>query len=157
MQASQLKPQAVLKPVQPTLFTQNYINPLNNQSTITTSPLPLNINIPVYSPISASPNCSPAMSPIQRDRLISLYPRTQSPKFNSQLGRHSPLARKAVSPGGLLQNDPYLTNKMQPSPILSQQTSTDVDMLLSTDFWMDTDMFQDSRDLLTGLDDIKLV
>lgn len=126
-----------------------------------TSPLSLNIGSPMYSSLPGSPNCSPAMSPVQRERILSPYPKSLTPGHINHM-QYSPVSSRMVSPTGLLQaGDPYLPNQMQASPnfvACHQQSVNDVEMMIpSTDFWMDQDIFQDSNNLLTGLDDIKLV
>lgn len=127
------------------------------------TPLTLNVNSPMYS-LPPSPNTSnytsPAMSPAQRE-LLSPYstPQSLSPvgKFTQS---YSPNSRH-MSPVIMLHGyDPYLSNKMQPSPGIPLQQN---DMLLDTnmsltsnDFWTDPEMMQDNSDLLMAFDDVKL-
>lgn len=126
-------------------------------------PLSVNITSPMYS-LPSSPNTptySPAMSPAQRDRVLSPYstPQSLSPvgKFNQM---YSPGSR-IMSPLGILHSsDPYLSNKMQTSPGFPIQHG---DLLLdssmpmpSPDFWGDTEMLQGTSELLTAFDDVKL-
>ncbi|XP_013139203.1 PREDICTED: endothelial PAS domain-containing protein 1-like isoform X2 [Papilio polytes] len=127
------------------------------------TPLTLNVNSPMYS-LPPSPNTSnytsPAMSPAQRE-LLSPYstPQSLSPvgKFTQS---YSPNSRH-MSPVSMLHGyDPYLSNKMQPSPGIPLQQN---DMLLdsnmsltSNDFWTDPEMMQDNSDLLMAFDDVKL-
>ncbi|KAF9419353.1 hypothetical protein HW555_004117, partial [Spodoptera exigua] len=125
------------------------------------SPLSLNVS-PMYS-LPSSPNSfthSPAMSPAQRDRVMSPYtPQSMSPV--GKFPQYSPGSRM-VSPVGVMQGcDPYLTNKMQPSPNFPLQTPEimlDNNVPLTTnDFWNESDIIQGASDLLTALDDVKLV
>ncbi|XP_068619326.1 hypoxia-inducible factor 1-alpha-like isoform X2 [Battus philenor] len=128
------------------------------------SPLTLKVNSPMYS-LPPSPNTSsynsPAMSPAQRDHMLSPYstPQSLSPVGNFNQG-YSP--SRILSPVSMLHGyDPYLNNKMQPSPGFPMQST---DMLLdsnmslsSTDFWGESEMMQGTNDLLTTFDDVKLV
>ncbi|XP_013170729.1 PREDICTED: hypoxia-inducible factor 1-alpha-like isoform X2 [Papilio xuthus] len=128
------------------------------------SPLTLNVNSPMYS-LPPSPNTSnytsPAMSPAQRDLLMSPYstPQSLSPVGKFSQG-YSPNSRH-MSPVNMLHGyDPYLNNKMQQSPGFPLQQN---DMLLdtnmnltSTDFWTDPEVIQDTGDLLMAFDDVKL-
>ncbi|XP_028160192.1 hypoxia-inducible factor 1-alpha-like isoform X2 [Ostrinia furnacalis] len=134
-----------------------------NLNTNHMSPLSVNTNNPMYSlpPSPNTSNYSPIMSPAQRDRLISPYstPQSMSPvgKFNQMYSPGSAI----VSPAGIMHaGDPYLTNKMQPSPNFPFQPG---DLLLdssmpipSSDFWEDTEMLQGTNELLTAFDDVKL-
>lgn len=139
---------------------KNEISPLTNNAM---SPLSLNISSPMYSlPPSPntsnynSPNYSPAMSPNQRDRILSPYstPQSLSPgaRFQNSPGR-------LLSPAGYLQgSDPYLNNKMQPSPGFPLQPNDLLDSnmsLTSPDFWA-PEVLPGTSDLLTALDDVKL-
>nr|XP_037876181.1 hypoxia-inducible factor 1-alpha isoform X3 [Bombyx mori] len=133
-----------------------------NMTTGPMSPLSLNIGSPMYS-LPSSPNSysSPAMSPAQRERVMSPYstPQSLSPvgKFHQM---YSP-GQRMVSPTGVIQgSDPYLTTKMQPSPGFPMQVN---DILLDTnvqlptsDFWADPEFLQGTSDLLTAFDDVKL-
>ncbi|XP_039757469.1 uncharacterized protein LOC120631873 isoform X2 [Pararge aegeria] len=125
------------------------------------SPLSLNVGSPMYS-LPSSPNTpcySPAISPAQKDRVLSPYstPQSLSPAGSYQM--YSP--NRLLSPSGVMQGyDPYLNNKMQTSPSFRVQSS---EMLLdsnlplaSTDFWPDSEMLQDPSDLLSAFDDVKL-
>lgn len=127
------------------------------------SPLTLKVSSPMYS-LPPSPNTSnytsPAMSPVQRDHLLSPYstPQSLSPvgKYNQS---YSPNSRH-LSPVSMMHGyDPYLSNKMQTSPGFPLQS----DMLLDTmslsspDFWGETDIIQGTSELLTAFDDVKLV
>ncbi|KPJ18057.1 Hypoxia-inducible factor 1-alpha [Papilio machaon] len=128
------------------------------------SPLTLNVNSSMYS-LPPSPNTSnytsPAMSPAQRDLLMSPYstPQSLSPVGTYTQG-YSPNSRN-MSPVNMLHGyDPYLNNKMQPSPGFPLQQN---DMLLdtnmsltSTDFWTDPEVMQGTSDLLMAFDDVKL-
>uniref|UniRef100_A0A1E1VYP3 Uncharacterized protein n=1 Tax=Pectinophora gossypiella TaxID=13191 RepID=A0A1E1VYP3_PECGO len=123
------------------------------------TPLSLNIGSPMYSlPSSPNTNYSPVMSPAQRERVLSPY---STPQSLSPIGRYqrSPSSR-LVSPVGMMQgSDPYLTNKMQPSPPFPMQTSDFLDSsvsLTSPDFWTEPEL-QGTNDLLTAFDDVKLV
>ncbi|XP_053614002.1 hypoxia-inducible factor 1-alpha-like isoform X2 [Plodia interpunctella] len=122
------------------------------------SPLSLNIGSPMYS-LPSSPNTSnysPNMSPAQKDRVLSPYSTPQSP-----VGKYLYSPGNRPSPTGVIQgSDPYLTNKMQPSPGFSIPTG---DLLLesnvglsATDFWTDSEMLQGTNDLLSAFDDVKL-
>ncbi|XP_026315120.1 hypoxia-inducible factor 1-alpha isoform X2 [Hyposmocoma kahamanoa] len=131
------------------------------------SPLSLNIGSPMYSlPPSPntsnynSPNYSPAMSPVHRDRVLSPYstPQSLSPVSRFQKSPGNVL----LSPAGVIQgSDPYLNNKMQPSPGFPLQSN---DLLLESsmslsapDFWTEPDVLTGTSDLLTAFDDVKLV
>uniref|UniRef100_A0A2H1W5B3 SFRICE_010163 n=1 Tax=Spodoptera frugiperda TaxID=7108 RepID=A0A2H1W5B3_SPOFR len=125
------------------------------------SPLSLNVS-PMYS-LPSSPNSythSPAMSPAQRERVMSPYtPQSMSPVGKFQ--QYSPGSRM-VSPVGVMQGcDPYLNNKMQHSPnfpLQAPEIMLDNNVPLTTnDFWSETDIIQGASDLLTALDDVKLV
>ncbi|XP_072930087.1 uncharacterized protein [Epargyreus clarus] len=127
------------------------------------SPLTLNVGSPMYSlpPSPNTPNYSPAMSPAQRERVLSPY---STPQSLSPSGKYSqmssPASNRLLSPnGGVLQGyDPYLTNKMQTSPGFPLQ-SNDLLMdspLSASDFWTESDMLQGTSDLLTAFDDVKL-
>lgn len=135
--------------------------PQTNLNTNVMCPLSVNINSPMYS-LPPSPNTySPVMSPAQRDRVLSPYstPQSMSPvgKFNQM---YSPGSR-LVSPVGIMHaGDPYLTNKMQPSPNFPFQPG---ELILDTsapmpspDFWGDTEMLQGTNELLMAFDDVKL-
>ncbi|XP_045502869.1 uncharacterized protein LOC123699868 isoform X2 [Colias croceus] len=126
------------------------------------SPLSLNISSPMYSlPSSPNTNYSPAISPVQKDRVLSPYstPQSLSPASNySQM--YSPGSR-LISPTGVMQGyDPYLTNKMQTSPgfpLQSNEMLLDSNMALtSNDFWPEPDVLQGTNELLTAFDDVKL-
>lgn len=149
--------------------TMNNIRNINDEisplTKYTMSPLTLNISSPMYSlppsPITSnynSPNYSPAMSPVQRDRVLSPYstPQSLSPVSRFQKSPGNIL----VSPAGVIQgSDPYLNNKMQPSPGFPLQPN---DLLLdssmsASDFWTDSDVLTGTSDLLTAFDDVKLV
>lgn len=133
----------------------------------TMSPLSLNIGSPMYSlPPSPntsnynSPNYSPAMSPVHRDRVLSPYstPQSLSPVSRFQKSQGSLL----LSPAGVIQgSDPYLNNKMQPSPgfpLQSNDLLLEPNMSLSApDFWTEPDVLTGASDLLTAFDDVKLV
>ncbi|XP_052744101.1 hypoxia-inducible factor 1-alpha isoform X2 [Bicyclus anynana] len=125
------------------------------------SPLSLNIGSPMYSipPSPKTPSYSPALSPAQKDRVLSPYstPQSLSPAGSYQM--YSP--GRLLSPSGVMQGyDPYLNNKMQSSPSFPMQaTEMILDSnipLTSTDFWGDSEMLQDTSDLLTAFDDVKL-
>lgn len=125
------------------------------------SPLSLNIGSPMYS-LPSSPNSysSPAMSPAQRDRVMSPYS-PYTPQSMSPIGKfhqvYSP-GNRLLSPAGVIQgNDPYLTTKMQLSPNYMQNDLIDNNVQLSSsDFWPDSEMLQGTNDLLTAFDDVKL-
>lgn len=124
------------------------------------SPLTLNIGSPMYS-LPSSPNSysSPAMSPAQRDRVMSPYS-PYTPQSMSPIGKfhqvYSPGANRLLSPGGIIQgNDPYLI-KMQPSPNYMETELMNTNVQLSTDFWPGAEMLQGTNDLLTAFDDVKL-
>nr|XP_021192033.2 LOW QUALITY PROTEIN: hypoxia-inducible factor 1-alpha [Helicoverpa armigera] len=139
--------------------------PMNNvMRTNIASPMsPLSLNVsPMYS-LPSSPNSythSPAMSPAQRDRVMSPYSTPQSMSPVGKFQQYSPGSR-LMSPVGVMKGcDPYLTTKMQPSPGFPLQT-TDIMLdssapLTTTDFWTESDMLQGTTDLLTALDDVKL-
>lgn len=131
----------------------NQIAPLTSNAM---SPLSLNIGSPMYS-LPSSPNTpsySPAMSPAQRDRIYSAY---STPQSLSPVGRYQQSPRsQLVSPTGVMQGgDPYLNNKMQPSPTYLQSELL-LDSTLTTDFWTEPEL-QGTTDLLTAFDDVKLV
>ncbi|CAH2094387.1 unnamed protein product [Euphydryas editha] len=128
------------------------------------SPLTLNVVSPMYSlpPSPNTPNYSPAISPVPKDRVLSPYstPQSLSPAGSYQM--YSP--NRLLSPTGAMQGyDPYLTNKMQSSPeFLTQPNEMLLDSNippLSTDFWPDSNIFnnQSTSDLLIAFDDVKLV
>ncbi|KOB69806.1 putative hypoxia-inducible factor 1 alpha [Operophtera brumata] len=107
---------------------------------------------PKYS-FPPSPNSYSSMSPAQRDRVKSPYtPRSMSPVGKYQV--YSPGSRM-LSPTGLIQgSDPYLTTKMQASPGIALQHNElllDTNVQLSPDFWPDSEMLQGTSDLLTAL------
>ncbi|KOB69559.1 putative hypoxia-inducible factor 1 alpha [Operophtera brumata] len=113
---------------------------------------------PKYS-LPPSPNSYSSMSPAQRDRVMSPYtPRSMSPVGKYQV--YSPGSRM-LSPTGLIQgSDPYLTTKMQASPGITLQHNElllDTNVQLSPGFWPDSEMLQGTSDLLTAFDDVKLV
>lgn len=124
------------------------------------SPLSLNVS-PMYS-LPSSPNsyASPAISPAQRDRVMSPYSTPQSLSPVGKFHQYSPGSRM-MSPVGVMKDcDPYLTNKMQPSPGFLQTPDIMLESnvpLTTTDFWTESDMLQGTSDLLTALDDVKLV
>lgn len=151
--------------------SMNIIRNINNEISPLTryamSPLSLNIGSPMYSlPPSPntsnynSPNYSPAMSPVQRDRVLTPYstPQSLSPVSRFQKSPGNVL----LSPAGVIQgSDPYLNNKMQPSPGFPLQSN---DLLLESsmslsapDFWTEPDVLTGTSDLLTAFDDVKLV
>ncbi|XP_034834052.1 uncharacterized protein [Maniola hyperantus] len=125
------------------------------------SPLTLNVGSPMYSLPSSpnTPNYSPAMSPAQKDRVLSPYstPQSLSPAGSYMYSPNN----KLLSPSGVMRGyDPYLNNKMQTSPGFPLQSDMLLDTnmpLASTDFWPDSDMLQGTSDLLTAFDDVKLV
>lgn len=132
----------------------NEISPLTNNAM---SPLSLNISSPMYSlPPSPntssynSPNYSPAMSPAQR--VLSPY---STPQSLSPVSRFQNSPGRLHSPTSIIQgSDPYLNNKMQPSPGFPLQPN---DLLLDSNlsltspyFWAEPDM------LLTAFDDVKI-
>lgn len=137
--------------------------PINTQvfrSNMTPSPMsPLSLNIsPMYS-LPSSPNSynSPAISPAQKERVMSPYtPQSISPAGTYQ--QYSPASR-IMSPVGIMNGcDPYLTNKMQTSPGFLQTPEIQLDSgPLSTDYWSESDIMQGTNELLTALDDVKLV
>ncbi|CAF4799151.1 unnamed protein product [Pieris macdunnoughi] len=112
---------------------------------------PLSLSIGQYS-LPCSPNYSPVGSPMK----VQSTPQSLSPasSYTFSPGR-------LVSPTGALQGyDPYLSNKMQVSPGFSMQNEMLLDpnvSLASNDFWPDTDVIQNTSDLLTAFDDVKLV
>lgn len=116
---------------------------------------PLSLNISQYS-LPSSPNYSPAVSPIQNDKVYST-PQSLSPASSYHI--YSP--NRLVSPTGVLQGyDPYLSNKMQASPAFPMQNEMLLDpnvSLTSNDYWPDTDVIQNTSDLLIAFDDVKLV
>ncbi|XP_061384554.1 hypoxia-inducible factor 1-alpha isoform X4 [Danaus plexippus] len=151
-------PVPVINMMQPNQQLRNTItNQISTNISNPMSPLTLNVGSPLYSLPS-----SPAISPIQRDRVLSPYstPQSLSPAGSYQM--YSPNSNILLSPSGVMQGyDPYLTNKMQTSPGYPLQTS---DMLMdsniqlqSADFWSDSEMLQGTSDLLTAFDDVKLV
>ncbi|XP_063367285.1 hypoxia-inducible factor 1-alpha-like [Cydia amplana] len=153
---SNLIPTSNLIPKSNMIPTPNLIRNVTNPM----SPLTLNIGSPMYSLPSSpnTPNYSPAMSPAQRERVLSPYrPQSVSPvgKFKQM---YSP--GRLLSPIGVIHgNDPYLTNKMTPSPNYPQQVDMIIDNnigLTSNDFWTDTEMLTETN-LLEALDDVKLV
>lgn len=118
------------------------------------SPLSLNVS-PMYPSSPNSYTHSPAMSPAQR--VMSPYtPQSLSPAGTFQ--QYSPASR-LMSP--VMQGcDPYLSNKMQPSPSFLQTPELMLEsngQLNTTDFWSEADMLQNTSDILTALDDVKLV
>lgn len=124
------------------------------------SPLSLNVS-PMYS-LPSSPNSythSPAMSPAQRERVMSPYSTPQSLSPVGKFQQYSPCSR-LMSPVGVMQGcDPYLS-KMQPSPGFLQTPEILLEtngQMPTTDFWSEADMLQNTSDLLTALDDVKLV
>ncbi|XP_075982714.1 uncharacterized protein LOC142980965 isoform X2 [Anticarsia gemmatalis] len=134
-----------------------------NMNSSPMSPLSLNIS-PMYS-LPSSPNSynsynnSPAMSPAQRERVMSPYSTPQSLSPVGKFQQYSPGSRM-MSPVGVLKGcDPYLTNKMQPSPGFLNTPEIQLDSVpLTNDFWStESDMMQGTSDLLTALDDVKLV
>lgn len=128
------------------------------------SPLSLNVGSPMYSLPSSpnTPNYSPAMSPVHKDRVLSPYSTPQSLSPAGSYHLYSP-ANKLLSPSGVMQGyDPYLNNKMQTSPGLALQSSADILLdsisLASSDYWPDSEILQGgTNDLLTAFDDVKLV
>lgn len=127
------------------------------------SPLSLNVDSPMYSLPSSpnTPNYSPAMSPVPKDRVLSPYSTPQSLSPAGSYHLYSP-ANKLLSPSGVMQGyDPYLNNKMQTSPGLALQSSDillDSMSLVSSDYWPDSEILQvGTNDLLTAFDDVKLV
>lgn len=125
------------------------------------SPLSLNVS-PMYS-LPSSPNSythSPAMSPAQRERVMSPYSTPQSLSPVGKFHQYSPGSR-LMSPVGVMKGcDPYLCNKMQPSPGFLQTPEIMLEsngQMSTTDFWSEADMLQNTSDLLTALDDVKLV
>ncbi|XP_047511271.1 uncharacterized protein LOC125053762 isoform X2 [Pieris napi] len=112
---------------------------------------PLSLNVGQYS-LPCSPNYSPLGSPMK----VQSTPQSLSPASSYT---YSP--GRMVSPTGALQGyDPYLSNKMQVSPGFSMQNEMLLDpnvSLASNDFWPDTDVIQNTSDLLTAFDDVKLV
>lgn len=145
----------------PTVIRTNLSGVLSNPS----SPLSLNISSPMYTSLPSSANSSPAMSPAHRDRLLSPYPKSQSPSDFGQTNIGSNKLLSIVSNASTINmgnnrvlqmnRDPFLTNKMQPSPTLLQKTevqTTDMDSLLeNTEFWMDTDILDET--ILNALGD----
>ncbi|CAH2045765.1 unnamed protein product, partial [Iphiclides podalirius] len=126
------------------------------------SPLTLNVGSPMYS-LPPSPNTSsytsPAVSPAQRERLLSPYSTPQSLSPAGAFQGYSP-SSSLMSPVSMLHGyDPYLSNKMQTSPgfPLHPEVLDNVMPLPSPDFWGDSDVMQGAGDLLTAFDDVKLV
>ncbi|KAJ8724059.1 hypothetical protein PYW07_008039 [Mythimna separata] len=124
------------------------------------SPLSLNVS-PMYS-LPSSPNSythSPAMSPAQRERVMSPYSTPQSLSPVGKFQQYSPGSR-LMSPVGVMKGcDPYLS-KMQPSPgfLQTPEIMLEANGQMSTnDFWSEADLLQNTSDLLTALDDVKLV
>lgn len=125
---------------------------------------PLSLNVSPMGSLPSSPNSySPAISPARVDQNRSPY---ATPPSVSPNGRYMyPVTKQPI----ILQTnlDPYLTNKMQTSPVLYAGRSnlqTPIESLLDTtvaasptDFWTDAEMLQNTSDLLTALDDVKLV
>ncbi|CAB3248811.1 unnamed protein product [Arctia plantaginis] len=143
--------------------TNTQMNPHVLRTNMTSSPMsPLSLNVsPMYS-LPSSPNSynSPAISPAQRERVMSPYSTPQSMSPVGQFQQYSPGSR-IMSPVGVMKGcDPYLTNKMQPSPGFLH--TPEIQILNSvpltvTDFWPESDMMQGTNDLLAALDDVKLV
>ncbi|XP_050671992.1 uncharacterized protein LOC126970235 isoform X3 [Leptidea sinapis] len=124
------------------------------------SPLSLNISSPMWYSLPTSPNYSSSLSPAQKNRVQSPYATPQSLSPASTYSQYSPSNK--LSPNPALQGyDPYLCNKMQPSPtfsIHSNEMLLDSNMPLSTsDLWPESEMIQNTSDLLTAFDDVKLV
>lgn len=145
------------------LRTNTQMNPHVLRTNMTSSPMsPLSLNVsPMYS-LPPSPNSynSPAISPAQRERVMSPYSTPQSMSPVGQFQQYSPGSR-IMSPVGVMQGrDPYFTNKMQPSPGFLHTPEIqilDSVTLTGTDFWPESDMMQGTNDLLAALDDVKLV
>ncbi|VVD00410.1 unnamed protein product [Leptidea sinapis] len=124
------------------------------------SPLSLNISSPMWYSLPTSPNYSSSLSPAQKNRVQSPYATPQSLSPASTYSQYSPSNK--LSPNPALQGyDPYLCNKMQPSPtfsIHSNEMLLDSNMPLTTsDLWPESEMIQNTSDLLTAFDDVKLV
>lgn len=140
------------------LHSNTPMNVIRSNISSPMSPLSLNVS-PMYS-LPSSPNSfSPAMSPAQRERVMSPYS-TQSLSPVGKFQQYSPGSRLMSPVGALKGCDPYLTNKMQPSPGFPLQTPDimlESSVPLATDFWTESDMLQGTSDLLTALDDVKLV
>lgn len=150
----------ILRPNTPTANSVIRTN-MNNANVM--CPLSVNINSPMYSlpPSPNTPNYSPVMSPAQRDRHLSPYSTPQSMSPVGKYGQMYSPGSRLVSPAGIMHaGDPYLNNKMQPSPNFPFQPG---DILLDTslpipspDFWGDAEMLQGTNELLTAFDDVKL-
>lgn len=94
------------------------------------------------------------MSPALKERVMSPY----TPQSMSPVGKYL-YSPNRLSPA-IQGNDPYLTTKMQASPITLHHEiplmDTNVQMN-SSDFWPDTEILPGTSDLLTAFDDVKLV
>lgn len=152
LQGMQTKQQIIRNNTNMTAMRTNISSPM--------SPLSLNVS-PMYS-LPPSPNSythSPAMSPAQRERVMSPYSTPQSLSPVGKFQQYSP--SRLMSPVGVMQGcDPYLSNKMQPSPVFLQTPEIMLEPtgpMSATDFWSEADLLQNTSDLLTALDDVKLV
>lgn len=124
------------------------------------SPLSLNIASPMYSLPSSpnTPNYSPAISPAQMDHMLSPY---STPQSLSPVGKYNQVrspGSRLLSPAGVIQGcDPYLSNKMQPSPTFQIQNDLllEFNLPMTPDTWSESEVLQTS-DLLTAFDDVKL-
>ncbi|CAH0594106.1 unnamed protein product [Chrysodeixis includens] len=140
------------------LHSNTAMNVVRSNISSPMSPLSLNVS-PMYS-LPSSPNSfSPAMSPAQRERVMSPYS-SQSLSPVGKFQQYSPGSRLMSPVGALKGCDPYLTTKMQPSPGFPLQTPDimlESSVPLAADFWTESEMLQGTSDLLTALDDVKLV
>lgn len=104
---------------------------------------------PKYS-LPSSPNSySPAMSPAHRERVMSPYtPQSMSPVGKYQV--YSP--GRLLSPAGLIQgNDPYLTTKMQASPNIALQHN---ELLLDSNVQFSSSDCWSDPEVLQGTSDL---
>ncbi|XP_041969857.1 hypoxia-inducible factor 1-alpha-like isoform X2 [Aricia agestis] len=119
----------------------------NIRANLTNAMSPLSVNIgSMYLPSPTYSDVSP------RKDLISPYSTPQSLSPNSYM--YSP--NRLLSPVGALQGyDPYL-NKFQPSPGFPQADLMESNIPIASDFWTDTEMLQNTSDLMSAFDDVKL-
>ncbi|XP_048486071.1 uncharacterized protein LOC105384842 isoform X4 [Plutella xylostella] len=151
MQTRKLSPHAAtptvtqVPKIQVSPTTANTIRPITNPM----SPLSLSIDTSMYGVYGR--NCSPAISPAQKERLLSPYSTPPSMSPAEKYTIYSP----SGTPTQVLQSncDPYLTNKSV-SPSIGLQRDTQQEMLMdpsmAADFWSDADM------ILTAFDDVRL-
>lgn len=104
---------------------------------------------PKYSLPSSPVSYSPAMSPAQRERVASPYtPQSMSPVGKYQV--YSP--NRLLSPAGVIHgNDPYLTTKMQASPNLALQHN---ELLLDSNVQLTSSDFWPDPEIMQGTCDL---